>query len=106
MTGDFPLSFWGIDLRRLDELELECDTVEDIYELSEENCSDIDFESRELAEKMLKENEYPCSNLTNIICEAKMKVLVDKICEVKGLDPEDFHSDLKHPRLFYKGKGV
>lgn len=81
---NFPYSFWGIEKEKLNKLANLINTVETKYEFDEDTCNDIDCEARELAEKYIKEEQYPLSNLTNIICKATIHTLNVKINEAKN----------------------
>lgn len=106
--NNFPYTFWGITRDKLNSLDKVCNQLETKYNFTEDNCNDIDCESRELAEKYIKIAKYPFSDLTDIICKATLETILSKICETQNLNPDDFDIDITSykPRLIYKGKEV
>ena len=104
MNITFPLDYWGIQVSKLNKLEEECDRIENLFNLDGDDCEDIDTNAREMAEDDIRITEYPFSNLTAVICHAKLEALMYKICEVKHLDEKDFSIDVSgdRPRLIYK----
>ena len=105
MRIDFPFSFWGIQLEKLQALEVVCERIENYFELAPEFCNDLEFDSRELAERNIRMADYPFSDLTTIICSAKLETLVNEVCMAKKLNPEDFEIDasVDKPSVIYKG---
>ena len=103
---DFDNNFWHIFSGELDLVERECIRIGAIFGLKYEDMCEVEKDAVALANDEAQYAKNIFNDLTNFIGECKMRALVYKIAEVKGLDESDFSTDVSGlgVKVYYKDK--
>ena len=83
MTYNFDFPYWGLYLDELEQVEKETNRIGELYKLSDDDMEDIEKDAKSIATSDLKHCDSPFNeggNLTQIIGEAKVQALINKIC--------------------------